>query len=365
MAKIIEFRMTPIGNARLFGGESPPAGEDAQIFIVGEHMEVRTASHVHSPLLSALRLRDVGATEPRLEFSWDSDQGVRAVQVSDARALQALRADAFFQASPQMAALRQTQRRGATLRGFGWAALALVVLLPAVLLVAFLWQSDRIARAVAERIPIEQEIELGEQAFAGLRGSLRFEQNGPTYDAVQALGQRLSQRSKYRYRFYVVKDPAINAFAMPGGIIVVHTGLIEATRRPEELAGVLAHEIQHVEQRHSLRAMVKELGLQSLWMLATGSAGSGMTGGAVLELQKLGFSREAELQADAAGFKALIDAGIDPRGMTEFFDVMAKHESGKAPPPLLSTHPASTDREAALREREKEIEGKAFEPLQL
>jgi predicted Zn-dependent protease len=75
-------------------------------------------------------------------------------------------------------------------------------------------------RAVAKSIPIKQEMELGEQAFAGMRGSLRFQQHGPTYDAVQVLGQRLSRGSKYQYQFYVVNDPAINAFAMPGGIIV-------------------------------------------------------------------------------------------------------------------------------------------------
>jgi Zn-dependent protease with chaperone function len=357
--------MKPIGKARLFGIGSPPAGEDAQVSILDDRMEVRTSSRVLAPLLAELRLREVGATSERLEFSWSSGDGLHALQVSDADALQALRADPLFQASPQMAALREVRRRGSALRAVGWTMLALAVVLPVLLIVLFLWKAEAIALAVAERIPIEQEVSLGEQAFAAMRGSLQFQQNGPAYDAVQTLGQRLTQGSKYRYQFHVVKDPAINAFAMPGGIVVVNSGLIEATRRAEELAGVLAHEVQHVEQRHSLQAVIKDLGLRGLWLLATGDIGSGLTGRAILELQTLSFSRDAELQADAVGFGKLVDAGIDPSGMSDFFTVLAKEEAGKAPPPLLSTHPASAAREAALRAREKDLGGRRFDPLKL
>jgi predicted Zn-dependent protease len=316
-------------------------------------------------LLAGLSIRDAGTTSRRLELSWNSAQGVHAVQISDQLALQALEADPGFQASPQMAALREARRGGSFLRGMGWVVLALVVLLPVLLIAVFVWQADHIAGAVAKRVPIEQEVKLGEQAFAGMRGSLQIEEDGPAYDAVQVLGQRLTQGSKYRYQFHVVKDPAINAFAMPGGIVVVNTGLIEATRRPEQLAGVLAHEVEHVEQRHSLQAVVKDLGLRGLWVLVTGDLGSGLAGRTVLELQKLSFSRDAELQADAAGFDKLIAVGIDPSGMSEFFTVMVKEEAGKAPPPFLSTHPASSAREATLRAREQEIGGRRFERLEL
>lgn len=357
--------MTPIGKARLFGGESPATGEDAQIAILDEHMEVRTASHVHTPLLADLRLREVGTVRAGLEFSWDSEAGIRAVQVFDAAALNALRSNEGFRASPQMAGLEAERRRGAVRRGFGWTALALFLSLPILLLLVFLWQSDRIAQAVAERIPVEEETKIGEQAFASMRGTLSIQESGPAYDAVQALGLRLAPAGKYRYQFHVADDPAVNAFAMPGGIIVVHTGLIAATRRPEELAGVLAHEIQHVEQRHSLRAMLKNLGLRGLWMVVTGDFGAGTIGQAALELTSLSFSRAAEEQADAAGFDSLVAAGIDPRGMADFFAVMSNLEGGATPPAFLSTHPASSNREATLRAREDEIAGRTFEPLRL
>lgn len=357
--------MTPIGKARLFGGESPATGEDAQIAIADEHMEVRTASHVHTPLLADLRLREVGAVQAGLEFAWDSEAGIRAVHVFDAAALKMLRTNAAFQARPQMAALEAERRRGAVGRGFGWTALAVFLSLPVLLLLVFLWQADRIARAVAEQIPIEQERKVGEQAFASMRGTLSLQESGPAYEAVQALGLRLVQTGKFRYQFHVANDAAVNAFAIPGGIIVVHTGLIASTRRPEELAGVLAHEVQHVEQRHSLQALVKNLGLRGLWMMVTGDISGGTISQAAIELTSLSFSRDAEERADTAGFDALAAAGIDPRGMADFFAVMANLEGSATPPPFLSTHPASSDREATLRARESEIAGRSFEPLRL
>lgn len=357
--------MTPIGKARLFGGESPATGEDAEIAIVDEHMEVRTASHVHTPLLADLRLREVGAVQAGLEFAWDSESGIRAVQVFDAEALKTLRTNAAFQANPQMAGLKAKRRRGTVGRGFGWTALALFLSLPVLLLLVFLWQADRIARAVAEHISIEQEQKFGERAFAAMRGTLSLQDSGRAYEAVQVLGLRLTQAGKHRYQFHVANDAAVNAFALPGGIIVVHTGLIAATRRPEELAGVLAHEVQHVEQRHSLHALVKNLGLRGLWIMVTGDLSGSAIGQAALELTSLSFSRDAEEQADTAGFDGLVAAGIDPRGMADFFAVMANLEASATPPTFLSTHPASSDREATLRARESEISGRIFEPLRL
>src|SRR5688572_15777239 len=137
---------------------------------------------------------------------------------------------------------------------------------------------------------------------------------------------------------------------MPGGVVVVHTGLIAATRRPEELAGVLAHEVQHVELRHSLRGLIKDLGLRGLWSYATGDLGGTVAGQAALELTSLRFSRDDEREADGHGLDAMIAAGIDPAGMPDFFRVMAE-KSGDAPAAFLSTHPLSEDRERELRQR--------------
>lgn len=349
--------------ARVFGGGSPATGEPAELTIAEHSIHVRTDSGVDSAGIAALRVRQIGTDLAGIELAWETPAGLRAAQVLEPAAARELANHPALANTPQLEDLRGRQRRLTAGRAAAWTVLAVVVLFPLLLLLVFVWQSDRIAGAAAARIPIAQEVALGDHAFAQMRPSLDLQDSGPAYDAVKALGERLTRGSKYTYRFHVAKNEAVNAFALPGGIVVVHTGLIDATRRPEELAGVLAHEVQHVELRHSLRAVVKDLGLRGLWMLVTGDVGSGVLGRAALELTSLTFSRDAEEQADQRGFDVLVANGIDPSGMANFFIVMAE-KAGPTPPPLLSTHPASEDREQALRERVKKVKGK-FEPLHI
>ena len=353
------------GPARLYGVDSPATGEDADVTIGGSQLNVRSAEKLLSCALSAVRIREVGTGVRGLEFAWDTNEGIRAVQVFDARMLAEVRASAEIESLPHMAAFQTQQRRNTVGRTLGWLALIVFLLFPVLVILVFIWQADRIARAATSQVTVELETSLGDQAFASMKGSLKLVENGAAYDVVQTLGTRLTQDSQYTYRFHVVKDDAINAFAVPGGIVVVNTGLIKATTRPEELAGVLAHEVQHVEQRHSLQAMIKDLGLRGLWLMISGDLGSGLAGQAALELTSLSFSRAAEAESDAKGFDELVEAGIDPSGMGDFFTTMSRQKGGVAPPPLMSTHPASGDREAAMRAREAEVEGTTFIALDM
>jgi predicted Zn-dependent protease len=262
----------------------------------------------------------------------------------------------------QTGALLSEQRKNRIGRSLGWSLLTLFVLLPAILLALLLLNSNRIAGWIADKIPIEQEISLGKQAFAGMRGQLQLRDSGPAYDAAQSIVAQLTKGSRYRYEVHVTQDDTLNAFAMPGGIIVIHTGLIAATKRPEELAGVLAHEIQHVEQRHSVRGMVKELGLRGLWLAVTGDVGATLAGQAALEMTSLKFSRDDETEADNKGFDALVSAGIDPTGMPAFFKTMGE-KSADAPAAFLSTHPLSVDREKDLQLRVEQLPQREFNAL--
>lgn len=339
---------------RLFGGGAPSTGEDAQLTFWSSQIEVRSARGTQRVPATSLSVREVVSTGAGLELSWESRGERCAVQVHAPAAVAQLRSHPLLQDMPQMAQLRRSHQRHRVWRTLGLAALALFVLLPVLLLLVFIWQADRIAGAIAERIPVAREEQLGRQLFAGMRGSLKLQDQGESVQLVRSLGQRLTRDSKFRYEFHVAEDAAINAFAMPGGIIVVHTGLIEATRRPEELAGVLAHEVQHVELRHGLKAMVKELGLRGLWAALTGDVGGALAGEAAMKLTSLRFSRAAELQADARGFDALVAHGIDPQGMVDFFGTM-ENAAGAAPPAWLSTHPTSAARQQALQARLKAV----------
>lgn len=299
--------------------------------------------------LADVTLRDVGFDERGLELAWTSGGDRWAVHVLDADAAQGLLSTPAL-ATPMADALRNRARRKTAGRSLGWSLLLGLILLPAVLLLLFVLNSNRIAGWIAGSIRIEQEVDLGRQAFTGIRAGLKLEDNGAAYEAVSAIGARLTKGSNYTYEFHVAKDTSVNAFALPGGVIVVNTGLIDLTSRAEELAGVLAHEVQHVELRHSVRGMVKNLGLRGLFAFVTGDIAGSLLGEAVLGITDLKFSRDDESEADRLGLDALIAADIDPSGMPTFFEKMGKH-IGEAPLAFVSSHPASADREAALRAR--------------
>lgn len=310
--------------------------------------------------LAVVTLREAGFDERGLELAWTSGDDRWAVHVLDADAARGLLSTPAL-ATPIADALRNKTRRNTTARSLGWSVLAGLVLLPAVLLLLFVLNANRIAGWIARTIPIEQEVGIGRQAFAGMRAGLTLQDTGAAYEAVRTIGARLTKGSKYQYEFHVAEDTAVNAFALPGGVIVVNTGLIDLTRRPEELAGVLAHEVQHVELRHSIRGMVKSLGLRGLFAFATGDIAGSLLGEAVVGMTGLKFSRDDESEADRLGLDALIAADIDPSGMPAFFEKMGQH-TGEAPVAFVSSHPASADREAALR-ASASAANKTFTPL--
>jgi len=227
--------------------------------------------------------------------------------------------------------------------------LGLTIGLPVLLLVLVVSQAGRLIDWAVDRIPVETEIRLGQEAAAQQRTRLALWDDHPAAATVRELGKRLTQGSKYPFEFHVVRDPAVNAFAMPGGFVVMNSGLIERADSAEEVAGVLAHEVQHVERRHGLRGLVHAAGLGVGLRLVLGEVGGSLAASWAEDLEGLRFSRTQESDADRAGVDALLRAGIDPRGMATFFRKLAK-EGGNVPA-LLSSHPASEDRFAAVDAR--------------
>jgi len=165
-----------------------------------------------------------------------------------------------------------------------------------------------------------------------------------------------AQPMSYKFRFHVVKSPTLNAFAVPGGHIYLFSGLLLRARHEGEIAGVMAHELSHVKHRHTAQ-MIGKGTLVSLTSLAAAIAGAAATGGeggqAVMvgalgagQAAMLAFTREFEQEADRYGLLYMYQAGYDPRGLLDFFDMMMREQrfsAGRIPPYLL-THPLSTDR---------------------
>lgn len=349
--------------ALIFGPALPPGGARGTLGVSSLGVEVAVGEHVQRSDLASVSLRMVGFGRPGLEIAWQDGGDSWAAHVLDHHAAQRLLDLPALASSVQGVQLKAAQRRGKVGRGMGWAVLAFYfLLLPALLMLLLVLNADTLAGWIAGKTPIEQELRLGRQVFAGMRGSLNLKDEGPAYAAVTSIVSKITQGSKYSYEVHVSGNETLNACALPGGIVVVNTGLIAATERPEELAGVLAHEVQHVELRHTLRGIVRELGLRGAWAILTGELGSTLAGQAALKLTALKFSRDDEADADHMGFDALVRAGIDPSGMESFFGTLGK-KARDAPIALLSTHPPSEDRQRELGERAAKLGRSDFAPL--
>jgi predicted Zn-dependent protease len=184
---------------------------------------------------------------------------------------------------------------------------------------------------------------------------------------IQSLGYNLlsgGTQGSTDFYFFVIADPAINAFAMPGGYIGINSGLITSAESESEVASVVAHEIAHVTQRHIARAIAASEGTQYATLAAViagliigtqnSEAGQAAVAGAAAAgaQSQLNFTRSNEKEADRVGIGMLAKAGYDPRAMPTFFEKM--HLASRyysRPPEFLSTHPVTTSRIADSRSR--------------
>jgi len=204
----------------------------------------------------------------------------------------------------------------------------------------------------------DQDIQVGRQAAAEVMRQVDVVQDGGLQDYVKSIGRRLAaapSAGDYPYEFTLINDPSINAFALPGGPIFVHSGLIRAAENEAQVAGVLAHEIAHVALRHGTNQASKASILQipaaaAGILLSDGSATSQIAqigAGLGLNLVMLKYSRGAETQADALGAKILHEAGYNPIEMARFFETLEK-ESGGGGPQFLASHPNPGNRVKAV-----------------
>lgn len=230
------------------------------------------------------------------------------------------------------------------------AAAVLLGLLVAILGLLFLKRAA-LVRLVANQIPQALEVKMGDAMFAQVKADEKLVDDPVLAAVLQDISSRLLPSVKdagYPFQFHVVSDTNINAFAIPGGHVVVFTGLLKAARTSEEVAGVLAHEIAHVTQKHSFRTVIQSAGLflavQALFGDASGLLA--VVGDSSRFLLQQKFSRDFEREADEVGWGYLAAARINPRGMIDFFKILQAEEdkTGVSLPGLLNTHPATAER---------------------
>src|SRR5438477_4365066 len=205
----------------------------------------------------------------------------------------------------------------------------------------------------------QEEVQAGQQASSQVSKQLPIlRESDPITIYVQRLGRQLAAHApgeKWPYSFHVVNQKEINAFALPGGPVYVNLGTIQAADNEAELAGVLAHEISHVVQRHGTRAASKQMAAQ----LPLAILGGVMGQGALSQMTQMGLSfgvgsyflknsRKAESEADLLGSDIMYDTGFNPQAMAQFFTKLEKEGGVARGPQFLSDHPDPGNRAEAV-----------------
>ena len=224
--------------------------------------------------------------------------------------------------------------------------LALLVIGVPVLVV---WGARGLAANMALRLPPSMDEKLG----------------SPTWQALQLTGERCASvpgeayvrtiaapllaqlgETPFEFRFMLAKSDDVNAFALPGGFVVVNVGLLREAQSGDEIAAVLAHELSHVTLRHSTKRLAGSLGAGAALALVLGFVDLGAPAYTIAHLSGLSYERDQETEADEQGLELLTRAGISPLAMASFFERMG---SLARPPEILSTHPDPGDRAERAR----------------
>ena len=210
-----------------------------------------------------------------------------------------------------------------------------------------------ITSAIVSMISLEREARIGDAYTEQVAALFAPKSNGALCDgragreALDAVVAHLSAHTSgpFPYRVDVLDTPLVNAVALPGGHILLFRGVLEAADSASEVAGILAHEMQHVNLRHGMQAVVRSYGIS---LLADMMFGGGVMGDISSVLMTTSYSRDAETAADEGAIAALHDARIGTAGMARFFARLKAQEDDSvfALPQLLSTHPPSAAREA-------------------
>jgi predicted Zn-dependent protease len=239
-----------------------------------------------------------------------------------------------------------------------YAAIGIVV----AIVFLYLWGIPLTAKIITPHIPMAWEKGLGASALNILAPEESRCQDPELERAIREMVERLKavDDGPYAYRVFVTQSPIFNAVALPGGNIVIFRGLLEKTDSPEALAAVVAHEMQHIKNRHATQRIIKDSSTGLILSAISGDVTGALLYGAkaASNLAMLSYSRQDEEEADAAGIKMLIDARLDPAAMIRFFAVMEQHGGKSHLPQYLSTHPDMNERierlKSLIRKAEKD-----------
>lgn len=292
-----------------------------------------------------------------------------AVQCSAPGFLEALRAQGHSVVAEHLGAVDTKVRSHRRRKRAGIAVAALLVAGCALLF----WYTPDILAATATSLPTSLDAQIGDATMDDLEASIGPRMDDPIIQAfldrtIARLEPHASERD-FDFRIHAVDSEEVNAFALPGGQMVVMRGLLAEAGDPEEVAGVLAHEMAHVTERHGIKSAAHGAGrwLALTILIGDDSAWLGLAGEAAAYANGSAYSREAESEADAEGVRLMAAAGLDPAALARFFERL-KQRSGSELSGVanwLSSHPEHDARIAHVSEVAAEVPAAPRRPLQV
>ncbi|MBO9205100.1 MULTISPECIES: M48 family metallopeptidase [Niastella] len=220
--------------------------------------------------------------------------------------------------------------------------IALIILL--LLLATYIWLVPVLGENMANRFSKQSEISMGEQMYQSVKSQYRIDSQKTAI--LNEFYKQLHYNVGYPVSITVVESNEMNAFAIPGGHIVVYDAILDRMKTPEELAALLGHEASHIALRHSLRNIFRSMARQMFLSVIVGDQ-SGIASVVVNNadaLKGLQYSRSLETEADDNGLQLMVKNNINPQGMRRLMQLLQKESGGGEPAAFLSTHPVFKDR---------------------
>jgi predicted Zn-dependent protease len=236
-----------------------------------------------------------------------------------------------------------------------------ISILLTLILVGYFWFMPWLGERVANNISKEWEVGMGAKMHQSLMAHYKID--SPRTKVINRFFKELRYNVNYPITITVVDSKEINAFAVPGGHIVVYRSILDRLKAPEELAALLSHEVSHIELRHSLRNIFRSMARKMFLLMVVGNE-SGLAGFLVDNadnLKGLEYSRSLETEADNYGISLMNSSNINPAGMLGLIEMLQQETKGKEPAAFLSTHPVFDKRTENIKEQIKRINNKGNE----
>jgi beta-barrel assembly-enhancing protease len=239
-------------------------------------------------------------------------------------------------------------------------AIVLIILVSSALISVYVFALPWIAEQAVLSLPMAYEVKFGDKVYDSLITNEKIDKKKSK--ALTQFAQNIDFETKYPLKFTVIDDDQVNAFALPGGHVVVYTEMLDKLQKPEQLVALLGHEVSHIKNKHSLKNMGREFSGKIFLGLIFGDAG-GMLDFAfdkAHSIAGLSYSRNMETEADLKGLEVMSHNKLDSQGMVGLMQILQKEEqkTGMSIPAYLSTHPMTKKRLANIQKAPQPIDTK-------